>query len=104
MPLLIILFETKIERAAVANSPDLARPPNMSISAYVHMLIDQKLITRDIGLEYIAGYEQARFGGSRYDNSPVTMSPFQPQQPQFQPSQRHHNHHHYHRHHTSSGR
>ncbi|KAG0289610.1 hypothetical protein BGZ96_006873 [Linnemannia gamsii] len=93
-----------IERAAVANSPDLTRPPNMSISAYVHMLIDQKLITRDIGLEYIAGYEQARFGGSRYDNSPVTMSPFQPQQPQFQPSQRHHNHQHYHRHHTSSGR
>ncbi|KAF9142195.1 hypothetical protein BGX30_003188 [Mortierella sp. GBA39] len=103
-----------IERAAVANSPDLARPPNMSISAYVHMLIDQKLITRDIGLEYIAGYEQARFGGPRNDNSPVTMSPFQPQHLQSQPSQRHHhnhhshhnhhNHHNHHRHHTSSGR
>lgn len=94
-----------IERAAVANSPDLARPPNMSISAYVHMLIDQKLITRDIGLEYIAGYEQARFGGSRNDPSPVTMSPFQPQQLQPQPSQRHHhNHHHHLRHHTLSGR
>jgi hypothetical protein len=83
----------------------------MSISAYVHMLIDQKLITRDIGLEYIAGYEQARFGGSRNDSSPVTMSPFQPQQLQSQSSQRHHNHHHHHnhnhhhpRHHTSSGR
>ncbi|KAF9574795.1 hypothetical protein EC968_005581 [Mortierella alpina] len=53
-----------IERAAVANSPDLARPPNMSISAYIHLLIDQKLITREFGLEYIAGYEQARFGGA----------------------------------------
>lgn len=105
IPFLIIRFETKIERAAVANSPDLARPPNMSISAYVHMLIDQKLITRDIGLEYIAGYEQARFGGSRNDPSPVTMSPFQPQQLQPQPSQRHHhNHHHHLRHHTLSGR
>ncbi|KAF9087722.1 hypothetical protein BGX23_007925 [Mortierella sp. AD031] len=88
-----------IERAAVANSPDLARPPNMSISAYVHMLIDQKLITRDIGLEYIAGYEQARFGGTRNDPSPVTMSPFQPQL-QSQPSQRQHHH----KQHTSSGR
>ncbi|KAG0325932.1 hypothetical protein BGZ99_010385 [Dissophora globulifera] len=64
-----------IERAAVANSPDLARPPNMSISAYIHMLMDQKLITRDIGLEYIAGYEQARFGGTRYDPLPITISP-----------------------------
>ncbi|CAO3565847.1 unnamed protein product [Mortierella alpina] len=53
-----------IERAAVANSPDLARSPNMSISAYIHLLIDQKLIARDLGLEYIAGYEQARFGGA----------------------------------------
>ncbi|KAF8945364.1 hypothetical protein BGZ47_002824 [Haplosporangium gracile] len=93
-----------IERAAVANSPDLARPPNMSISAYVHMLIDQKLITRDIGLEYIAGYEQARFGGTHNDNSLVTMAPFQPQQLQPQLSQRHHHYHHHHRHHTSSGR
>ncbi|KAG0065102.1 hypothetical protein BGZ90_001929 [Linnemannia elongata] len=96
-----------IERAAVANSPDLARPPNMSISAYVHMLIDQKLITRDIGLEYIAGYEQARFGGSRNDTSPVPMSPFQPQQLHSHSSQRHHHNHHHHqhlRHHTSSGR
>ncbi|KAK3836802.1 MAG: hypothetical protein J3R72DRAFT_200773 [Linnemannia gamsii] len=100
-----------IERAAVANSPDLTRPPNMSISAYVHMLIDQKLITRDIGLEYIAGYEQARFGSVRNDPSPVTMSPFQPQQLQSLPSQRHHGHHgphhgshHHHRQHTSSGR
>ncbi|KAG0281009.1 hypothetical protein BGZ95_007379 [Linnemannia exigua] len=100
-----------IERAAVANSPDLARPPNMSISAYVHMLIDQKLITRDIGLEYIAGYEQARFGSVRNDPSPVTMSPFQPQQLQAQPSQRHHGlhghhpgSHHHPRQHTSTGR
>ncbi|KAI8604802.1 hypothetical protein EDD21DRAFT_365280 [Dissophora ornata] len=75
-----------IERAAVANSPELARPPNMSISAYIHMLMDQKLITRDIGLEYIAGYEQARFGGARNDPLPVTMSPL-------------HNQHHHHRHH-----
>ncbi|KAF9113202.1 hypothetical protein BGX27_002043 [Mortierella sp. AM989] len=64
-----------IEKAAVARSPDLARPPNMSISAYVHMLMDQKLIPRGIGLEYIAGYEQARFGGTRYDPLPVTMTP-----------------------------
>lgn len=65
-----------LERAAVANSPDLARPPNMSISAYVHLLIDQKLITRDLGLEYIAGYEQARFGGA-LDRPilPVIMQP-----------------------------
>ncbi|KAF9291748.1 hypothetical protein BGZ68_002467 [Mortierella alpina] len=65
-----------IERAAVANAPDLARPPNMSISAYVHLLIDQKLITRDLGLEYIAGYEQARFGGA-VDRPmlPVIMQP-----------------------------
>ncbi|KAF9435375.1 hypothetical protein BGZ76_006415 [Entomortierella beljakovae] len=73
-----------IEKAVVAQSPDLARPPNMSISAYVHMLIDQKLITRDIGLEYIAGYEQARFGCTRYDPLPVTMVPLQNQ------SNRHH--------------
>ncbi|KAG0247566.1 hypothetical protein BG011_001293, partial [Mortierella polycephala] len=73
-----------IERAAVAHSPGLARPPNMSISAYIHMLMDQKLITRDIGLEYIAGYEQARFGGSRNDPLPVTVSPL------------HHRHHHQH--------
>ncbi|KAF9956732.1 hypothetical protein BGZ72_002525 [Mortierella alpina] len=53
-----------IERAAVANSPDLARPPNMSISVYIHLLIEQKLITKELGLEYIAGYEQARFGGA----------------------------------------
>ncbi|KAF9905144.1 hypothetical protein EC991_001964 [Linnemannia zychae] len=91
-----------IERAAVANSPDLARPPNMSISAYVHMLIDQKYITRDIGLEYIAGYEQARFGSIRNDPTPVTMSPFQPQQLQAQPSQRQYHGHHQHRQHTSS--
>ncbi|KAF9365611.1 hypothetical protein BGX34_009233, partial [Mortierella sp. NVP85] len=64
-----------IERAAVAHSQDLGRPPNMSISAYVHMLIDQKLITRDIGLEYIEGYEQARFGGTRNEPLPVTISP-----------------------------
>ncbi|KAF9579968.1 hypothetical protein BGW38_003562 [Lunasporangiospora selenospora] len=51
-----------IERAAMAHSPDLARPPFMSISAYIHMLIEQGLITADIGLEYIAGYELARFG------------------------------------------
>ncbi|KAI7819835.1 hypothetical protein BC939DRAFT_495024 [Gamsiella multidivaricata] len=69
-----------IERAAVANSPDLARPPNMSISAYIHMLMDQKLITRDIGLEYIAGYEQARFGSSRNDPLPVAISPLRPHQ------------------------
>ncbi|KAG0364499.1 hypothetical protein BGZ54_007433 [Gamsiella multidivaricata] len=70
----------KPERAAVANSPDLARPPNMSISAYIHMLMDQKLITRDIGLEYIAGYEQARFGSSRNDPLPVAISPLRPHQ------------------------
>ena len=46
--------------------------------------MDQKLITRDIGLEYIAGYEQARFGGSRNDPLPVTVSPL------------HHRHHHQH--------
>ncbi|KAG0375173.1 hypothetical protein BGX24_009441 [Mortierella sp. AD032] len=62
-----------IERAAVANSPDLTRPPNMSISAYVHMLIDQKLITRDIGLEYIAGYEQARCSRCLLSAIMVTM-------------------------------
>ncbi|KAF9209505.1 hypothetical protein BGZ59_010086 [Podila verticillata] len=44
-----------IERAAIAYSPDLARPPNMSISAYLHMLMDQRLVARDIALEYIAG-------------------------------------------------
>ncbi|ORZ11330.1 hypothetical protein BCR41DRAFT_357043 [Lobosporangium transversale] len=75
-----------IERAAIAQSPDLARPPNMSISAYIHMLIDLKLVTRDIGLEYIAGYEQARFGGVRNDPLPVTMSPLHNQQ------QLHHRH------------
>ncbi|KAF9357205.1 hypothetical protein BGX26_004078 [Mortierella sp. AD094] len=75
-----------IEKAAVAHSPELARPPNMSISAYVHMLMDQKLVTRDIGLEYIAGYEQARFGGTRYDPLPVTMTPLHNQ------SHRHHHH------------
>ncbi|KAF9920357.1 hypothetical protein FBU30_009833 [Linnemannia zychae] len=93
-----------IERAAVAYSPDLARPPNMSISAYIHWLIDQKLITRDIGLEYIAGYEQARFGSTQNDPSPVIMSPFQPQQVQPQPPHSRHHHHHHHRQHTSSGR
>ncbi|KAG0028657.1 hypothetical protein BGZ82_008326 [Podila clonocystis] len=62
-----------IERAAVAYSQDLARPPNMSISAYVHLLMDQRLVARDIGLEYIAGYEQARFGGANNDFSPVTL-------------------------------
>ncbi|KAF9321332.1 hypothetical protein BG003_002513 [Podila horticola] len=62
-----------IERAAVAYSQDLARPPNMSISAYVHMLMDSRLVARDIGLEYIAGYEQARFGGAKNDFSPVTL-------------------------------
>ncbi|KAF9208920.1 hypothetical protein BGZ49_007126 [Haplosporangium sp. Z 27] len=64
-----------IEKAAIAKSSEYARPPNMSISTYVHMLIDQKLITRDIGLEYVSGYEQARFGGTRYDPLPVTMAP-----------------------------
>lgn len=72
-----------IERAAVAYSPDLARPSNMSISAYLHMLMDQRLVARDIALEYIAGYEQARFGGAKNDFSPVTL-PVQ-----------HHNHHHH---------
>lgn len=62
-----------IERAAVAYSQDLARPPNMSISAYVHMLMDNRLVARDIGLEYIAGYEQARFGGPKNDFSPMTL-------------------------------
>ncbi|KAI1319070.1 hypothetical protein EDD11_004959 [Mortierella claussenii] len=78
-----------IERAAVANSPDLARPPNMSISTYIHMLIDQKLITRDIGLEYIAGYEQARFGGARNDPVPTATSPPHHPSPQHQLHQRH---------------
>ncbi|KAG0047427.1 hypothetical protein BGZ83_007516 [Gryganskiella cystojenkinii] len=68
-----------IERAAVAQSPDLARPPNMSIAAYIHMLVDQKLITRDIAMEYVAGYEQARFGASRNEPSPVTLSPLHTQ-------------------------
>ncbi|KAG0088532.1 hypothetical protein BGZ92_006056 [Podila epicladia] len=72
-----------IERAAVAYSQDLARPPNMSISAYVHMLMDSRLVARDIGLEYIAGYEQARFGGAKNDFSPMTL-----------PVHHHHGHHH----------
>ncbi|KAF9420716.1 hypothetical protein BGZ94_009042 [Podila epigama] len=62
-----------IERAAIAYSPDLARPPNMSISAYVHMLMDQRLVARDLGLEYIAGYEQVRFGGTKNEYSPVSL-------------------------------
>ncbi|KAI9241570.1 MAG: hypothetical protein BYD32DRAFT_37573 [Podila humilis] len=74
-----------IERAAIAYSPDLARPLNMSISAYLHMLMDQRLVARDIALEYIAGYEQARFGGAKNDFSPVTL-----------PGLHHHNHNHHH--------
>ncbi|KAG0225233.1 hypothetical protein BGW41_004789 [Actinomortierella wolfii] len=64
-----------IERAAVAYSPDFARPPNMSISAYIHMLMDHRLIARDLGLEYIHGYEQARFGGNAGDESEVANIP-----------------------------
>ncbi|KAF9171115.1 hypothetical protein BGX20_008090 [Mortierella sp. AD010] len=80
-----------IEKAAVARSPDLARPPNMSIPAYVHMLMDLKLVTRDIGLEYIAGYEQARFGSTRYGPLPVTMTPLHNQSHRHQrTSGRHH--------------
>lgn len=57
----------------------------MSIAAYIHMLVDQKLITRDIAMEYIAGYERARFGASRSEPLPVTLSPLHAHQPHQRP-------------------
>ncbi|KAF9975150.1 hypothetical protein BGZ73_001327 [Actinomortierella ambigua] len=65
----------KPERAAVVYSPEFARPPTMSISAYIHMLMDHRLIARDLGLEYIHGYEQARFGGGESGESQTTNIP-----------------------------
>ncbi|KAG0001128.1 hypothetical protein BGZ65_003767, partial [Modicella reniformis] len=86
-----------IEKAAIRHSLDLARPPNKSISEYIYMLMDRKLINRDFGLEYIAGYEQARFGGTRNEPLPVRVSSSRhpsirhPKQLSFVPNLRHPN-------------